>query len=154
MAQKQLILVRHAQAIEAEEFKGVDFDRPLTDKGKESATIIAKYLRLSGLRPDLILASPSDRTHETAVIIAEQQKIEHIEFIDTLYNGDKRSGNKEHLKALQGVPNQIETLMLVGHNNDISEFAEFLTEESIPSMRKGSVIVVSFPEGITWNYIK
>lgn len=32
MQTKQLVLIRHAQAVEATEFDGADFDRPLTDK--------------------------------------------------------------------------------------------------------------------------
>jgi phosphohistidine phosphatase SixA len=32
MKRKQLILVRHGRAVEADDFDGLDFNRPLTEK--------------------------------------------------------------------------------------------------------------------------
>lgn len=46
MKRKQIILVRHAKAVELIDFHGLDFHRPLTEKGEFSAKIIARYLRL------------------------------------------------------------------------------------------------------------
>ncbi len=66
---KQIILVRHAHALEVDEFDGRDFDRPLSDKGREHATIMTRYLRLIGIRPDTVIASPALRTRETAEIM-------------------------------------------------------------------------------------
>ncbi len=43
---KQIILVRHAKALELSEFAGMDFDRPLSERGENSLRIIARYLRL------------------------------------------------------------------------------------------------------------
>lgn len=64
---KQIILVRHAKALELSEFKGMDFDRPLSDRGKSTLAIIARYIRLIGIKPDKILSSPSVRTKATAL---------------------------------------------------------------------------------------
>jgi phosphohistidine phosphatase SixA len=44
--------------------------------------------------------------------------------------------------------------MIVGHNNDLTNFAKFLSNESVPSMKKGSIIVLSVPESIDWKNIK
>ncbi len=46
---------------------------------------MTRYLRLIGVRPDCVIASPSARTRETAEIICEQYKIAHAELIDDLY---------------------------------------------------------------------
>jgi phosphohistidine phosphatase SixA len=43
---KQIILVRHARAVEREDWTGTDYDRPLTEEGIESNQIVANYLRL------------------------------------------------------------------------------------------------------------
>lgn len=85
---KQLILVRHAKALELSEFDGIDFDRPLTPKGEGSIRIIARYLRLIGVRPDRIMASPSLRTRETALIMALQFTGVPVEYRTDLYNGN------------------------------------------------------------------
>lgn len=63
---KQIILVRHAHAMEGTDFVGSDFDRPLSDKGREHALIMTRYLRLIGVKPDCVIASPAIRTRETA----------------------------------------------------------------------------------------
>jgi len=39
--------------------------------------------------------------------------------------------------------------MLVGHNPDISYFAEFLTHQAVASMDKGEVIAIQF-DNLTW----
>lgn len=43
---KQIILVRHARAVEREDWAGSDYDRPLTEDGEQSNQIVANYLRL------------------------------------------------------------------------------------------------------------
>jgi len=59
---KQIILIRHAKAVEKCDWQGSDFDRPLTSAGENSNKIVANYLRLIGIRPDHIIASPALRT--------------------------------------------------------------------------------------------
>lgn len=63
---KQIILVRHAKALELSEFSGMDFDRPLSERGESSLKFVARYLRLIGVKPDKIVASPAIRTKQTA----------------------------------------------------------------------------------------
>jgi phosphohistidine phosphatase SixA len=83
---KQIILMRHAKAVEREDWSGADFDRPLTEEGIESNQIVANYLRLIGVRPDMIVASPSIRTKMTAEIIAKKFHEKTITFKRDLYN--------------------------------------------------------------------
>ena len=45
-SRKQLILVRHADAIDAVDFDGIDYDRPLSPEGKASMATMIRYLRL------------------------------------------------------------------------------------------------------------
>lgn len=154
---KQIILVRHAKAIELTEFDGKDFDRPLTEKGISSNRIVAKYLRLIGIRPDRIIASPSVRTRSTAVDLAEQYKIPKIDFYDELYNGANGSPNRDsdslHLKIIQKTKPESRVVMLVWHNDDLTNFARFLTGDGVPSMKKGSIVVLSVPEDLEWKNI-
>jgi phosphohistidine phosphatase len=57
---KTLLLMRHAEAIR--DFTVGDYDRPLSEYGKQQAARIGKILRAKGLVPDLIISS-------TAVIV-------------------------------------------------------------------------------------
>lgn len=72
MKKKQIILVRHAKAVERTDWTEKDFDRPLTVSGINSNRIVANYLRLIGVKPDRIVASPSERTRSTANDLAIQ----------------------------------------------------------------------------------
>lgn len=113
---KQIILVRHAQALESSDFDGLDFDRPLSEKGREYATIMTRYLRLIGVRPDCVIASPSIRTRQTAEIMCEQYKIAHIDYIDDLYVGHEpktRDSNQIHMKRVRQTLDETDILMLV-----------------------------------------
>ena len=154
---KQIILVRHAKAVELSEFWGKDFDRPLTEKGINSNRIVAKYLRLIWIRADRIVASPSVRTRSTAVDLAEQYKIPKIDFYDELYNWADGSPGRDsdaiHLKIIQKTKPESRVIMLVGHNNDLTKFAQFLTDDGVPSMKKWSIVVLSVPEELEWKDI-
>ncbi len=153
---KQIILVRHAKAMELSEFDGSDFDRPLSDRGMSSNKIVARYLRLIGVRPDRIIASPSVRTRTTADGLAEQYKIDTVEYFDDLYNWvliPNRDSDAIHLRIIQKTKSDSRVVMIVGHNNDLSNFAKYLSGENIPSMKKGSIIVLSVPENLDWKNI-
>ena len=153
---KQIILVRHAQALESSDFDGLDFDRPLSEKGREYATIMTRYLRLIGVRPDCVIASPSIRTRQTAEIMCEQYKIAHIDYIDDLYVGHEpktRDSNQIHMKRVRQTLDETDILMLVWHNDDITKFARYLSDDGVPSMRKWSLIVLSLPANKWWKDI-
>ena len=153
---KQIILVRHAHALESEEFEGNDFDRPLSDKWREYALIMTRYLRLIGVRPDCVIASPAVRTRDTAEIMCQQYKITDINFLEDLYIGNNpksRDWNEIHMKRIKQTNAETDILMLVWHNDDITKFARHLSDDGVPSMKKWSLVVLSLPIGMSWDNI-
>lgn len=136
---KQIILVRHAKAVERGDWQGIDFDRPLTPTGENANKIVANYLRLIGVKPDRIVASPSMRTQSTAIDIAKKFHIDTVEYVRELYNEDgylARDAVEEHMKVVKSTKKNSQILMIVGHNNDLTEFAEYLSGDAVPSMKK------------------
>lgn len=136
---KQIILVRHAKALEFDEFNGLDFDRPLSEKGEGLSKIVARYLRLIGVRPDRIISSPAVRTKQTAKSIAIQYNIKKVEFIESLYNGNsspERNANLIHLSIMRRTKKDDGIIMIVGHNDDLTNFARYLSGDGVPSMKK------------------
>lgn len=158
LKKKQIILVRHAKAMERTEWSGTDFDRPLTPAGENSNKIVANYLRLIGVKPDRIVASPSARTKGTAIDLAKKFGIEKkIEYFDELYNENTaptRDVMAIHMNIAKKTKKDSDVLVIVGHNNDLSDFAAFLSGESVPSMKKGSIVVLSLPECTDWKDIQ
>ena len=61
MPERQLILLRHAKAANAE--AGMDdFARPLAERGLKDVAVVGRLLASHGLAPDLALVSPARRT--------------------------------------------------------------------------------------------
>jgi phosphohistidine phosphatase len=149
--------MRHAKAVEQVDWMGADFDRPLTSEGEESNKIMANYLRLIGVKPDMIIASPALRTKETAEIIAKKFHEKVVSYQRDIYNEDSVSSRdpiKVHLDIVKKAKKNTNILMIVGHNDDLSLFAANLCGEWVPSMKKGSIIVLSLPEDADWKDIK
>lgn len=139
LKKKQIILVRHAKAVERTEWEGTDFDRPLTSAGENSNKIVANYLRLIGVKPDRIVASPSARTKGTAVDLAKKFSIDKVEYIQDLYNENvspTRNAMDIHMNIARKTKKDCNVLVIVGHNSDLSDFAAMLSGESVPSMKK------------------
>lgn len=127
-----------------------DFERELTGEGYIDAARMASFLRNKGVKPDRIVASSAFRTRQTAQVFAEQLRFDwdHIELFDNLYD----SGARAYIAAVNGTPENISELMLIGHNPDISYFAEYLTNGFYENMGKTSVCIIEF-ENLKWEEI-
>jgi phosphohistidine phosphatase len=154
--QKQLILVRHAHALEGVDFFGSDHDVPLSPKGREYTTIVTRYLRLVGITPNAVVSSSALRTRETAGIMAQEYGITDIRYADDLYVGKNpktRHANHIYLGAIQQTSPDVDTLVIVGHNDEITEFARYISDDGMPSMKKWSLVILSIPPEMSWNNI-
>ncbi len=140
---KTLLLVRHAQAEDQSKmFK--DFDRELTSRGIMDAARLGHELKKKDFTVDQLKTSAAARTQQTTKVIAEQLKIDvdTIEAVDDLYGG----GPQAYLAALNTTPDTTQTLLLCGHNPDISYFAEYLTHADVASLEKCTLLVINFGE--------
>lgn len=140
---KTLILVRHATA-EDQNFRIKDFDRNLNSKGLSESLAMGKWLVQEGVKPDIFVSSPASRAYKTAEIIAGQYKlpIDAIQTKEGIYDG----GPRAYLQAVNAVSEEYATLILFGHNPDITYFAEYLSGDSIGSMKKGSAAFIEFKD--------
>lgn len=132
---KNIILVRHGKAQPIETVVE-DSLRKLTDKGVERTRKIAKFLRNRYLGPivDLIVSSRAVRAVHTAKIIAYELGYNEgsIRIEPVLY--DSESPN-EILKCIKGLSNIYNSVMLVGHDPEISELVHLLSNRDILSLR-------------------
>ena len=141
---KTLYLVRHAQASES---VSPDLYRPLVPNGMIDAARMGKHLASKMQGIDLIITSTAERTQMTAQVFCEQLGIDNKKVIalEALYE----SSPKHYLEAVNGLSENLNSVMIVGHNPSISYFAEFLTHEEIGSMPTCGVIGMTF-ENLTW----
>lgn len=67
----RILFIRHAEAVEADEFPGRDLDRPLTPKGQRAFQRMARMLAGNYDPPRCILTSEAKRARATAEILSE-----------------------------------------------------------------------------------
>ena len=69
----------------------------------------------------------------------EQYSTIKVEYMNDLYNGGsvgKRDSDSIHLSLVQKTKKDATVLMIVGHNDDLTNFARYLTGDGVPSMKK------------------
>lgn len=153
---KQIIFVRHAKAFDIALWKGNDFDRPLIPAWEKSNEVMANYLRLIWLKPDKIVSSPAKRARATAEWMAKNLSVLNVEYVDDLYNAKSsilRDPFEAHFRVIKQSRKTCRTLMIVWHNPDLTLVAQALSWDETPSMKKGSIVVLSVPDNIEWKDI-
>ena len=140
MHKKSLYLLRHAKA-ESATLQFSDEDRALTPKGIDDAKKLATKLVKKDIRFDLILTSPAIRAITTAQIISNQldHKQRFLEVDKKLYQADCTT----LLTIASKLHKKIKSVMLVGHNPALEDFAAYMTGESV-SMQTCSLIEFTF----------
>ncbi len=149
---KILYLIRHAQAEEAGNSRMLrDFDRDLTSRGVMQSARMGKYMHDNDMIADILVSSSANRTMQTAKIIAEQLKIDPDNIVqdENLYG----NGPRGYLSCLNNLKERTNSLAIVGHNPDISFFAEYLVRDDIQgSMKKATLIIMEF-DNLNWSEI-
>ncbi len=120
----KLIISRHGES-ETMSMTGKDRDRKLTETGISEISMMAKFIRASFLKPKCIIHSPYLRTTETAEIYAKGLSLEN-----NFFSSDSLAPDSEYEKIfpeLEAFDNS-DTILLVGHNPNVSYFAATLIE--------------------------
>jgi len=115
---KRLYLLRHAKSSWDDEALS-DHARPLSPRGRRAAPAIAARLRTLDLVPDQITASTSVRTRETVQLVLDHFDTPEVEFLSELYLASTRT----LLETVRETDDQVEGLMLVGHNPGMHDLA-------------------------------
>lgn len=136
---KTFVFMRHAKAQKIE-IDISDFDRKLTEKGKEDAKIAATTLIKTIPQIDLIISSSAKRTYKTAKIVAEEYGIEksNIAIFNELYEAEL----SEYIKVIRNINNEdYKTILIVGHNPTIGAIASVLSNHEIFDFKPGAYAV-------------
>jgi len=144
----KLYLVQHGEAKREEE----DPARPLTDKGREEARRIARYIAKAGVSVDKILHSGKLRAAQTAEIMAEALSprggVEQADGLDPLADPQIWADRLRTLK---------EDLMLVGHLPHLSRLASLLltgrTDLEPIKFRMAGVVCLERDESGKWSLL-
>ena len=130
---KHLLLVRHAKS-SWDNFSVKDFDRPLNERGKKDAPVMAKRLLKRDIKIDAFISSPAKRARKTAEAFVKEYKgnKEHIIFLDDLY----LAGPSAFEEVIKNINDRYDTIAIFSHNEGITQFANSLTDtktDNIPT---------------------
>ena len=152
---KNLFLLRHCEAYHFEENKS-DHEKQLNENGRKCARLLKNWFEKNNIVLDYILTSSANRTLTTANIIFSNYE-NKIYKKKELYLCDY----KEIIKELKILDNNLNSVIIVGHEPSISESLKFLISYCRPDLAyvtksfypTGGLSVINF--NITnWNKIE
>lgn len=142
--QRRLILFRHAKS----SWKSgavTDHARPLNKRGRRDAPRMAAELIERGWWPQVVLSSDSERTRETWQRMSEGREAPEPEWLRDIYLG----GPPELRAALETVPDDVETVMLIGHNPGCEEVLTWLSGAQEPMTTANAALLTT--DAPTWR---
>ena len=124
---KNLFLLRHAKS-SWDNAALVDFDRPLSKRGISNAILLSKYIQRNSISFDLVLSSPSERTQSTLdLVLNSLDPIPTTSLKESIYHASASSLSQ----LIKEQDDEINNLLIIGHNPGLHILTETLTNESI-----------------------
>ena len=115
--ERRLILLRHAKAKKS---GPSDHERGLAERGHQDATEVGRRMHPAGLRPQRAKVSTSLRTRQTWQLVAAELESPPKEELESAIYDNEVEGLLELVRA---TPDDIGSLLIVGHNPSIEELA-------------------------------
>ena len=131
----RLYLMRHAEA-SATGIDSRDVSRELTATGRTQAREVGELLARQ--RIELVLSSSAARARQTTELLSLPVP---IRYVDRLYN----AGSRALLAELSGIPDQVRTVLVVGHAPGIPALAENLADRLHSSPEALALIRYNYP---------
>jgi phosphohistidine phosphatase len=149
---KTILLLRHAKSAWSNP-RLDDHERPLNKRGERSAQAMADHVARRAPRPDLILCSTALRTRQTLAPLVKRlgSPAPPIALEEGLYLATEDM----MLARLQTVPEDVRTVLLIGHNDGMWHLAEALVGRGSGSLREalgqkyptGALATLGVPDG-------
>lgn len=137
---KTLYLIHHARS-DWEEPGASDFERGLTERGYRDINTMGSYLLLRGILPDVMLSSSALRAQETADKLAQKLGFEGSPvYLSELYFTPPET----ILETVMLQEDEAETIFVIGHNPQLTGFANMLTEEHVSKIPTMGIVAMTF----------
>ncbi len=121
---KSLYLLRHAKS-SWKYLSLSDHDRPLNKRGRYTAKLMASYLKRSKIAPDFVICSTAVRAQQTlGPIMKAAKKPPEVILTREIYGGTQEA----LWEQLHRLPESVKSVLLIGHNPALQEFARELAE--------------------------
>jgi phosphohistidine phosphatase len=117
---RTLFLIRHAKS-SWDNPALRDFERPLNERGLNTAPRMASYLTQAGVQPDLLVSSPAKRAISTALFFGAAFGVNETQIVrnEDIYEASVTTV----LRIISQLPDQAHTVLLFGHNPTFTDLA-------------------------------
>jgi phosphohistidine phosphatase len=143
---RSLLLVRHAKS-SWDDPSVPDFDRPLNERGKHDAPMMAKRLLNKKVAIQGFVSSPARRARKTASLFASAYGFQKEDIIlePALYQAEA----KTFYEVIAQLPDAAKHIAIFSHNPGITEFVNTLTHVRVDEMPTCAVYAIT-SEAHSW----
>ncbi len=147
---KRLILFRHAKSNWKHDGLS-DRERPLSKRGKRDTETMARRLASRRIAVDRIVSSPAKRARKTATAVARVigYPPDAIVFDEEIYG----AGIGTLLEAVCSLEDDLQTVVLFGHNPGFTAFANYLCRQPVTHMVTAAIAGIEF-DADSWSGIR
>lgn len=137
---KIIYLVRHAKS-SWKHGDLTDFERPLNERGRKDAPMMGERILEKNISPELLISSSANRAITTARFIATKigYPLEDIKVFQRLYDADE----EDYLAIIKEVDNAFNSIMLFGHNPELTDLASELSGEYIDNIPTCGIVAIA-----------
>ena len=117
-----------------------DIDRPLNKRGKRDAPFMGAMCRSKGYIPDILISSNANRAQTTAKVFCREFDFDagKLTLEDSLYHAPEDT----YLEVCFGLGEDVNSVMLFGHNPGITYLANSVSDEYIDNVPTCGVLVI------------
>ncbi len=128
---KNVYFIRHAKS-SWDDSSLDDIERPLSSRGLRDAPFMAKLLKGKNVQPDLIISSPANRALTTAKYFAKEMGFPSEDIV--VKNKIYEAYPEDIIQVIKNVNDDVNTLMVFGHNPTFTSVINRFTENYIPNV--------------------
>lgn len=138
---KTIYLARHAKS-SWDSGVSKDFGRPLSERGQIDATRMGIELNMLGWKPEKIIASPALRAHQTCLALCAGMQLSADDMV--AWNKDIYAAYMiTLLQILTSLPEQQQSIMLIGHNPSMEDLLLHLCGDDVPRQKNGKLFTTA-----------
>jgi len=120
-----------------------DHERPLKKRGHNDATLVSDKIAGQVAMPERIISSDANRAKTTAEYFRKAFGVDQDKFeLDhTLYD----FSGQDVMQIIRSMDDQLETVMIVGHNHAFTSVANMLGDQYIENLPTSGFVMITFP---------
>ncbi len=146
---KTLTLMRHGKS--SWKYDVIDRERPLNQRGKNDAKLVANHFMKQNIVPTIICSSPAKRALNTCKIFIKAFNLSEtsIRVEEDLYD----FGGESVVNFIKNLPDSCSDIMIFGHNHAFTSITNIFGSIFIDNLPTSGLVKINF-EVESWREIK